>query len=74
MPFYTELTGAKPLFAHYSLDAVCSNSNISHVRASRELGFQPHPARQAISDAVSWFRERQVYAVPAPNPIAKAAA
>jgi dihydroflavonol-4-reductase len=59
VPFYNELTGAKPLFTRYSLDAVCSNSLISHAKASRELGFHPRPARQAIVDAVRWFQQAQ---------------
>jgi len=25
-------------------------------KASRELGYAPQPARQAIADAVAWFR------------------
>ena len=74
MPFYTDLTGAKPLFTHYSLDAVCSNSNISHARASHELGFQPHPARQAIADSVRWFQEQRGEFLQVPETIAKAAA
>lgn len=56
MPIYTELTGARPLFTRYSLDAVCSNSRVSHAKAGRELGFQPRPARQAIADSVRWLQ------------------
>ncbi len=59
IPFYSELTGAKPLFTRYSLDAVCSNSHISHAKAGRELGFQPRPARQAIVDSVHWIRTQR---------------
>jgi len=57
MPFYAELTGSQPIFTRYSLDAICSNSHISHARASHELGFQPRPARQAVLDAVRWFQQ-----------------
>jgi dihydroflavonol-4-reductase len=74
MPFYNQLTGAKPLFTRYSLDAVCSNSHISHARASRELGFHPRPARQAVTDAVRWFQQMQAAGSPHPDPIPKAAA
>jgi dihydroflavonol-4-reductase len=56
MPLYIELAGTKPLFTRYSLDAICSNSHISHAKAARELGFHPRPARQAITDAVYWFQ------------------
>jgi dihydroflavonol-4-reductase len=73
MPFYYQLTGGKPLFTRYSLDAVCSNSYISHARASRELGFQPRPARQAVTDAVRWFQHAQDAGSPIPDPLRKAA-
>ncbi len=67
MPFYNELTGTKPFFTRYSLDAVCSNSLVSHDRASRELGFQPRPARQALVDAVRWFQYGQTSEMPIPE-------
>ena len=54
--FNSELTGAQPFFTRYSLDAICSNSHISHAKASRELGFHPRTARQAVTDAVRWFQ------------------
>jgi dihydroflavonol-4-reductase len=57
MPFYAELTGSEPVFTRYSLDAICSNSHFSHAKTSRELGFQPRPARQAVLDAVRWFQQ-----------------
>ena len=64
MPFYSELTGMQPFFTRYSLDAVCSHSHISHAKASRELGFHPRPARQAVSDAVRWFQQRRASVTP----------
>jgi dihydroflavonol-4-reductase len=63
MPLYAELTGEKSFFTRYSLDAVTSNSQISHAKAQRELGFEPRPARRALADAVRWF---QVGEEPAP--------
>jgi dihydroflavonol-4-reductase len=57
MPFISQLTGLKPMFTRYSLEAVCSNSLVSHAKASRELGFQPRPARQAVVDTVRWFQQ-----------------
>jgi dihydroflavonol-4-reductase len=74
MPFYAELTGVKPFFTHYSLEAVCSNSQISHAKASRELGYHPRPARQAVADAVRWFQDGMEPEGPLPETIAKAAA
>ena len=58
MPLYAELTGTQPIFTRYSLDAISSNSHFSHARATRELGFQPRPALQAVEDAVRWFKQR----------------
>ena len=55
MPLYLRLTRAKPFFTRYSLDAIRSNSLVSHARAERELGFTPRPARRAITDSVRWF-------------------
>ena len=56
MQLYDELTGAKPFFTSYSLDAMCSNSFISHAKAVQELGFSPRPAREAIVDSVRWLQ------------------
>ena len=67
MPFLNEMTGTRPLFTRYSLDAVGSNSLVSHTRASRELGFQPRPARQALVDAVRWFQQWQGGGMPVPE-------
>jgi dihydroflavonol-4-reductase len=71
---YCRLTGRQPLFTRYSLDAICSNSLISHAKASQELGFSPRPARQALLDAVKWFRLGQTAGPPFPEMNDKAAA
>jgi dihydroflavonol-4-reductase len=73
MPFYAELTGTQPVFTRYSLDAICSNSHFSHARASRELGFQPRPARQAVMDAIRWFQQGPADDMPIPATMPKAA-
>jgi dihydroflavonol-4-reductase len=67
--FYSGLTGAKRFYTRYSLDAICSNSLISHAKASRELGFQPRPARQSVVDAVRWFQQGQAPGLPIPATI-----
>ncbi|HEX7540967.1 MAG TPA: hypothetical protein VF352_02455 [Anaerolineales bacterium] len=72
MPLYNDLTGAKPFFTRYSLDAICSNSLISHAKASRDLGFSPRPAREAILEAVSWFQQEQDCGAPNPKTLPKA--
>jgi dihydroflavonol-4-reductase len=52
------LTGKPP---RASLEAVRMSKKkmwVSHEKASRELGFTPGPARQALAGAVAWFSER----------------
>jgi dihydroflavonol-4-reductase len=34
-----------------------SNSNISHEKATRELGFQPRPMKETAADSIAWFRQ-----------------
>ncbi len=51
-----------PLVTPYSLAAIRSNSRISHAKATRELGYNPRPARQAVAAAAQWFLQRNVEA------------
>jgi dihydroflavonol-4-reductase len=60
-----------PIVTRYSLEAVRSNSYISHAKAGRQLGYRPRPARLAILDAVRWWQQ-QMPTLPAPETIAKA--
>ncbi len=70
LPFFSD----DPLVTPYSLAAIRSNSHVSHAKASRELGFRPRPAIQAIADAVHWWQEQHGESLPVPEKIAKAAA
>jgi len=54
---YYCLTRTKPLFTTYSVDVLASNSLISSEKARRELGFSPRPLREAVADAIQWFRQ-----------------
>jgi dihydroflavonol-4-reductase len=62
-----------PIVTPYSLGAVRSNSHISHVHASAELGYLPRPAKQAIRDAVHWWMEQREELQPVPEMLAKTA-
>jgi len=55
MAFYT-LTGRRPLFTGIAMKALESNKNISHDRATRELGYRPRPFEITIRDTLDWFR------------------
>lgn len=51
------LTGKRTLYTSVSLRALRSNQNISHQRATRELGYQPRPFRETLVDTLRWFEE-----------------
>jgi len=53
----SHVTGTRPLFTTASLNALASNRNISHAKATRELGYHPRPIRETIADALQWFKE-----------------
>lgn len=59
-PFATisaRVSGKRPLLTRVSLMALCGNKNVSHEKATRELGYQPHPLRETIADTIQWFEE-----------------
>lgn len=55
-PLYYRLAHASPRFTPYSLEVLKSNSNISHAKASRELGYRPRALQESIADAIRWFK------------------
>lgn len=59
MPAYYRLAHATPRFTPYSLEVLKSNSNISHAKATRELGYRPRSIYETISDTVKWVLERK---------------
>ncbi len=56
-PLYYKLAHATPRFTPYSLEVLQSNSNISHAKATRELGYKPRSVYETISDTVKWLLE-----------------
>ena len=61
-PFYYRWTKTSPRFTPYSLEVLRSNSNISHAKATRELGYQPRSLYESIADTVKWFLARKAFA------------
>lgn len=49
----------KPRFTTYSLDTLRSNSDISHAKATAELGYHPRRLMETIADTVEWFRKNR---------------
>jgi dihydroflavonol-4-reductase len=61
-PRYYQLTKTSPRFTSYSLEVLRSNSNISHAKATRELGYRPRSLYESIADSVKWFLARKAFA------------
>ena len=60
-PFVTgwsRVSRTQPLYTSEALVALRANRNISHAKASRELGYEPRPIEVSIADTLRWFRER----------------
>lgn len=60
--FYYRWTRVSPRFTPYALEVLRSNSNISHAKATRELGYQPRSLYESIADTVRWFLSRKAFA------------
>lgn len=58
-PMYYEFAKVTPRFTPYSLEVLQSNSNISHAKAARDLGYKPRPVYNSIHDTVKWFLEKK---------------
>ncbi len=53
----SQLIRTRPIFTRASLNALKSNRNISHSKATRELGYNPRPVRETIADTIRWFKD-----------------
>jgi len=63
LPFlsaYFKLCGKRPLYTAYSLYTLNSNSNYSHEKASRELGYTPRGLRESLIDTVKFINENNL--------------
>jgi dihydroflavonol-4-reductase len=58
-PLYYQMANATPRFTPYSLEVLQSNSNISHAKATQELGYSPRSLYESIKDTVKWFLEKK---------------
>ncbi len=58
-PMYYNYARVTPRFTPYSLEVLRSNANISHAKATNELGYKPRPLYDSIRDAVKWFLENR---------------
>ena len=51
------LAGTRPVFTTVSLNALTGNRNISHQKATSELGYAPRPIEETLSDTLQWFKD-----------------
>lgn len=56
METFANLTGIPPLVTRDHLKMARKKMFYSSAKAVRELGYSPRPAREAVVDAVAWFR------------------
>lgn len=54
---FAHITGKRPLYTRVSLMALRGNRNVSHEKATRELGYHPRPLDKTIADTLRWFEE-----------------
>jgi dihydroflavonol-4-reductase len=54
---FCHLFRIKPIFTPYSVSVLMSNCNISHEKATRELGFVPRPLLETFRDSLLWMHE-----------------
>jgi dihydroflavonol-4-reductase len=55
--FIARITGGEPVATVDGVRMARKFMYFSSERARRELGYEPRPAREAIDDAISWFRD-----------------
>jgi dihydroflavonol-4-reductase len=53
------IRGSQPLYTRAMLSALKSNQNVSHARATRELGYAPRPFLETLTDTLTWFRTQR---------------
>ena len=56
--FLASLQGRQSLFTQQSLGAALTNNHhILHDRATADLGYQPRPLAETVTDTVNWLEE-----------------
>lgn len=47
-------------FTRYALYTLGSNTNLSHAKASQELGYQPRQIKETLADTIDWYRAQKL--------------
>ena len=64
---YYKLRKESPLFTQYSLYTLLSNSNFSHEKATRELGYLPRDMGETLRDTVDFLANERNIRLQAPR-------
>jgi dihydroflavonol-4-reductase len=57
MASFSQLTGRRPLYTSVAIETLQGCSvNISHERATRELGYHPRPLKETVYDTLRWYQ------------------
>ncbi len=51
------LRGVEALFTGFSVEALSHHRNVSHEKASHDLGYRPRPLRETVTDTIHWFEQ-----------------
>jgi dihydroflavonol-4-reductase len=64
LPFiqlHSKISGSLPLYTSEALDNIqFSNKNISNLKARTELGYNPRPIEETLSDTFAWFYQHKL--------------
>lgn len=52
---YYKIRKMPPLYTSYSLYTLQSNSNFSHEKATKELGYEPRPIEETLKDTIIYL-------------------
>ena len=58
---WARLTDREPMVTRDGLKLAKKKMFFSSARAKRELGYDPRPAKQALEDAVAWFKQHDYF-------------
>jgi dihydroflavonol-4-reductase len=57
MAGFAKMAGQRPLYTSASVRALRAGQDVSHDKATRELGYKSRPLRETLVDTLEWFHE-----------------
>ncbi|MGC9467475.1 MAG: NAD-dependent epimerase/dehydratase family protein [Anaerolineae bacterium] len=62
MPLLARFRNSHPIYTRMTLDVLHSNRQVSHERATRELGYTTRPLAESVRDTLRWFEDHSYLA------------